>query len=210
MCCCSAPNNQIEYRKVKLGRIDRRPARGARGSQERRCDRRERRAARASRRHGDAAARGHGRRRRGRRELRAVDEYLFVLHRAADICDGARHLDHGGRSARHAESADQRISGNRAANRGGQRPISGSLAEDHRRNGDHAARAADQRRGKRDLHEFHGDSRRHFLDHGDLQARHGLGHRAGANPEPRGAGARRACPMSCASSAWSRRSARPT
>ena len=57
-------DNKVEYRRVKLGRVDRRAAHRARGPQGGRRHRRERRAARASRSHGDAADASRWRRRR--------------------------------------------------------------------------------------------------------------------------------------------------
>ena len=146
-----------------------------------------------------------GRRRRRRAAPRSRprrDEYFLVLHRAADIRDGARDLDHRRRPARHAGAADQRIPGNRAAHRGGQRSIPRRLAEDDCRDGHHAARAADQRRGKRDLHEFHRDARRHLHDHGDVQARAPISTSRRCRPRTGWRRRRRACRRSCARSGW--------
>ncbi len=93
-------NNKIEYRKVKLGRVIdglRVVREGLKagdvivvnGAQRVHPGR-----------HGDAAAGDNGRGRRACRALikDACDEYFFVLHRAADICHGARDTDHRGRT----------------------------------------------------------------------------------------------------------------
>ncbi len=103
------PDNQIEYRQVKLGRVidglrivreglkpgDVIVVNGARSA----C---------IPGSHGDAAAahdgRGRARCRGARAEVGRCNEHLLVLHRAADFCHGAGNPDHRGGIARDAGS----------------------------------------------------------------------------------------------------------